>query len=117
MLVVTIDDPSTKGSYFGGSTAAPLTKRMLEQALASRYIAMDRDRLGGSHGGGGGPARPRRRAEAQIAVRLGDASDLAVSPARLAPRPGAGGQRPRRERARSARGGAGGAPARASARA
>jgi len=47
VLVVTIDDP-TKGSYFGGSTAAPLTKRMLEQALASRYIALDRGRLGGT---------------------------------------------------------------------
>ncbi len=47
VLVVTIDDP-TKGSYFGGSTAAPLTKRMLEQALASRYIAIDRARLGGT---------------------------------------------------------------------
>jgi len=47
VLVVTIDDP-TKGSYFGGATAAPLTKRMLEQALASRYISIDRARLGGT---------------------------------------------------------------------
>jgi hypothetical protein len=47
VLVVTIDDPR-KGSYFGGATAAPLTKRMLEQALASRYISIDRARLGGT---------------------------------------------------------------------
>lgn len=47
VLVVTIDDPK-KGSYFGGATAAPVTKRILEQALASRYIALDRARLGGT---------------------------------------------------------------------
>ncbi len=47
VLVVTINNP-TKGSYYGGSTAAPVTKRMLEQALASRFIAIDRARLGGT---------------------------------------------------------------------
>ncbi|MBP2646638.1 MAG: penicillin-binding protein transpeptidase [Gemmatimonadetes bacterium] len=47
VVVVTIDNP-TKGSYYGGQTAAPVTKRMLEQALASRYIAIDRARLGGT---------------------------------------------------------------------
>lgn len=47
VVVVTIDNP-TKGSYYGGSTAAPVTKRMLEQALASRFIAIDRARLGGT---------------------------------------------------------------------
>ena len=47
VVVVTIDNP-TKGSYYGGATAAPVTKRMLEQALASRFIAIDRARLGGT---------------------------------------------------------------------
>ncbi len=47
VVVVTIDNP-TKGSYYGGQTAAPVTKRMLEQALASRFIAIDRARLGGT---------------------------------------------------------------------
>lgn len=47
VFVVTIDNPK-KGSYYGGATAAPVTKRMLEQALASRFIAIDRARLGGT---------------------------------------------------------------------
>ncbi len=44
VVVVTIDRP-TKGSYYGGSVAAPVAKSMLEQALASRRIAIDRARL------------------------------------------------------------------------
>jgi cell division protein FtsI (penicillin-binding protein 3) len=43
VVIVKIDNP--KGSYFGGRTAAPVTRTMLQQALASRRVAIDRGRL------------------------------------------------------------------------
>jgi cell division protein FtsI (penicillin-binding protein 3) len=43
VVIVKIDNP--KGSYYGGSTAAPVTRTMLQQALASRRVAIDRARL------------------------------------------------------------------------
>ena len=45
-LVVVVKLTSPKGDYYGGSTAAPLTKTILEAALASRDAALDRSRLG-----------------------------------------------------------------------
>ena len=42
-MIVKIDNP--KGSYYGGHTAAPVTRTMLQQALASRRVAIDRGRL------------------------------------------------------------------------
>ena len=44
VLVVKIDNPH-KGSYFAAQTAAPVTRSMLEQALAARNVALDRARL------------------------------------------------------------------------
>ncbi|HEX4633040.1 MAG TPA: penicillin-binding transpeptidase domain-containing protein, partial [Gemmatimonadales bacterium] len=44
VVVVKIDNPR-KGSYFAAETAAPVTRAMLEQALASRTVALDRARL------------------------------------------------------------------------
>jgi cell division protein FtsI (penicillin-binding protein 3) len=44
VLVVKIDDPRN-GSYFAAQTAAPVTRSMLEQALAARDVALDRTRL------------------------------------------------------------------------
>ena len=44
VLVVKIDNPH-KGSYFAAQTAAPVTRSMLEQALAARTVALDRARL------------------------------------------------------------------------
>jgi len=44
VLVVKIDDPRN-GSYFAAQTAAPVTRSMLEQALAARDVAIDRARL------------------------------------------------------------------------
>lgn len=44
VLVVKIDDPRT-GSYFAAQAAAPVTRSMLEQALAARSVALDRARL------------------------------------------------------------------------
>ncbi|MGH7508683.1 MAG: penicillin-binding transpeptidase domain-containing protein [Gemmatimonadales bacterium] len=43
VVIVKIDNP--KGPYYGGLTAAPVTRAMLQQALASRRIAIDRSRL------------------------------------------------------------------------
>jgi cell division protein FtsI (penicillin-binding protein 3) len=43
VVVVKIDNPA--GKYYGGLTAAPVTRTMLQQALASRRIGIDRSRL------------------------------------------------------------------------
>jgi len=56
VVIVKIDNP--KGSYYGGSTAAPITRMMLQQALASRRVAIDRGRLAQS------PARVPRAVRA-----------------------------------------------------
>ncbi len=49
-LVVKIDDP--RGArYFGGTTAAPTTRAILEEALAARRSAIDRGRLAGASAG------------------------------------------------------------------
>jgi len=55
VLVVKIDNPR-KGSYFAAQTAAPVTRSMLEQALAARDVALDRARL--STVAPGAPAAP-----------------------------------------------------------
>ncbi|HWC73412.1 MAG TPA: penicillin-binding protein [Gemmatimonadales bacterium] len=44
VVVMKIDNPH-KGSYFAAQTAAPVTRSMLEQALAARTVALDRARL------------------------------------------------------------------------
>jgi cell division protein FtsI (penicillin-binding protein 3) len=43
VVIVKIDNP--RGPYYGGLTAAPVTRTMLQQALASRRVAIDRSRL------------------------------------------------------------------------
>jgi cell division protein FtsI (penicillin-binding protein 3) len=43
VVIVKIDSP--RGNYYGGLTAAPVTKSMLQQALASHRVAIDRSRL------------------------------------------------------------------------
>lgn len=54
VVIVKIDDP--KGEYYGGLTAAPLTRAMLQEALAARRSAIDRRRLAPEEP----PAAPRR---------------------------------------------------------
>ncbi|HEY7681039.1 MAG TPA: penicillin-binding transpeptidase domain-containing protein [Gemmatimonadales bacterium] len=44
VVVVKIDDPRS-GKIYGGETAAPLTRAMLEEALSARRSALDRSRL------------------------------------------------------------------------
>ena len=48
VVIVKIDNP--QGKYYGGLTAAPVTRTMLQQALASRRVAIDRSRLADSTG-------------------------------------------------------------------
>ncbi len=43
VLVVKLDDP--QGEYFGGSTAAPVVRTILEAALATPGVTLDRGRL------------------------------------------------------------------------
>ena len=43
VLVVKLDDP--QGAYFGGSTAAPVVRTILEAALATPGVTLDRGRL------------------------------------------------------------------------
>jgi cell division protein FtsI (penicillin-binding protein 3) len=43
VVIVKIDNP--RGNYYGGLTAAPVTRTMLQQALASRRVAINRSRL------------------------------------------------------------------------
>jgi hypothetical protein len=43
VVIVKIDNP--RGKYYGGLTAAPVTRTMLQQALASRRVAIDRSRF------------------------------------------------------------------------
>jgi membrane peptidoglycan carboxypeptidase len=64
IVIVKIDNPT--GSYYGGSTAAPVTRMMLQQALASRRVAIDRARL----------------APPAVRVAAGQSSPAAASPPR-----------------------------------
>ena len=50
-----------KGKNFGGETAAPLTKSMLQEALAASRSAIDRSKLAAGDGAGHDRRRSRRR--------------------------------------------------------
>ncbi|MEK6768181.1 MAG: penicillin-binding transpeptidase domain-containing protein [Gemmatimonadota bacterium] len=56
VLVVKIDDP--EGNYFGGSTAAPVTRTILEAALATPNVTLDRSRLSRRRAPEMGPTQP-----------------------------------------------------------
>ncbi len=56
VVIVKIDNP--KGSYYGGLTAAPVTRSMLEQALAAQRVAIDRARLAAPDSAASGEASP-----------------------------------------------------------
>lgn len=62
VVIVKIDNPT--GDYYGGQVAAPLTRLMLQQALASRQVAIDRNRLGIQSV----PAQTRSVAEPSVSV-------------------------------------------------
>ena len=64
-LVIVVKLASPKGNYYGGATAAPVTKTILEAALASRDAALDRARLGDQQKL---TAAPRQAGKARTAV-------------------------------------------------
>jgi len=55
VVIVKIDNP--RGNYYGGLTAAPVTRMMLQQALASRRVAIDRGRLAEQDSAAPGPRK------------------------------------------------------------
>ncbi len=59
VVVVKIDAPSTGGIY-GGDVAAPVVRKMIEQALASKRVSFDRARLLKGTGAPAVAAAPRR---------------------------------------------------------
>ncbi len=84
VVIVKIDNP--RGKYYGGSTAAPVTRMMLQQALASRRVAIDRGRLAARDSVEPGSARPLAEASAgppPVIVTL----PYRASPGTDAPRP------------------------------
>lgn len=88
-LVVVVKLVNPKGSFHGGRTAAPMTKAILQAALASHDAALDRNRLLPAQGTTATGARTSVAATAMVAGRAAaDAStppivlDLPPAPAR-----------------------------------
>src|SRR3989442_1031413 len=80
VLVVKIDNPH-KGSYFAAQTAAPVTRSMLEQALAARTVALDRARLStAARCGGSSPRHAAMNTLQGIAAALERAQLLVEMP-------------------------------------
>lgn len=73
VVIVKLDNP--KGAYYGGETAAPVTRAMLQQALASHRVAIDRARLAAA----GGVAPAAAPAASPIAPAETDETVVAVS--------------------------------------
>ncbi len=82
VLVVKIDDP--QGEYFGGTTAAPVVRAILEAALATPAVAIDRGRLTRREAPGTDSAEPAAL-EADTASRV----VVAWPPAPASPPPAA----------------------------
>jgi membrane peptidoglycan carboxypeptidase len=68
VVIVKIDDP--KGDYYGGATAAPVTRGMLQEALATRRSAIDRRRLATSEAPATSDTASRVEPEAETSVVL-----------------------------------------------
>ena len=68
VVIVVIEDPS--GAYYGGETAAPLTRKMLEEALTSRNRALDFNQLAlrGAAVAPGVPESPAAAPEPEVPV-------------------------------------------------
>lgn len=79
VIVVKIDDPK-RGGYYGGVTAAPVIARMLQQALASERVALDRSRLVTAQSSAAAAApdpEPRHRTPAAVVAWPLEAPDSA----------------------------------------
>lgn len=83
VVIIKIDNP--KGAFYGGETAAPLMRVMLEQALQARQSALNRTRLAGPAPDPAPPGpRARRPArEAPVVVTLPLAGSPPSEPARV----------------------------------
>lgn len=84
VVIVKIDNPRG-GEFYGGLTAAPLTRWMLEQALQARQGAVSRSRVAGGgvppSAGRGERERPPR--QAPVVVLLPAADSTPPAPARV----------------------------------
>jgi cell division protein FtsI (penicillin-binding protein 3) len=78
VILVKLDNP--RGAYYGGLTAAPVTKAVLEAALASRHASLDRGTLAASQQQAKVDSA-RARAVAVADARMA-AETLATAPAR-----------------------------------
>lgn len=89
VAIVTIDEP--KGAYYGSQTAAPLTRDILTEAIASRNKALDFDQLATRdstrrHGTTRAATRPARTAPPPVvAVSWPRTSDGSARPVRPVP--------------------------------
>ena len=78
VIVVKLTNPrGDKGSIYSAATAAPLTKTVLQAALAARDAALDRDKLASS---AEGPVPPRPSATGDVAhpIELAPGTDSAT---------------------------------------
>jgi cell division protein FtsI (penicillin-binding protein 3) len=66
VVIVKIDDP--QGDYYGGQTAAPVTRSMLQEALAARRSAIDRRRLATSEAPASNDTAARAEPEVESSV-------------------------------------------------
>ncbi len=84
VVIVKLDNP--RGKYYGGLTAAPVTRTMLQQALASRRVAIDRGRLAAPQAAAPAADVAREAAPAGIPPIVVSLPDRAPAPT-TAPRP------------------------------
>lgn len=83
-VVVKLDAPQG-ANYYGGTTAAPTTRAMIEEALAARRSAIDRRRLVNPTAPADEPSEPEPEAETRaVALALPLAADTAARPGRRA---------------------------------
>lgn len=84
VLLVKIDDP--EGDYFGGSRAAPVTREILEAALATPAVSLDRARLSHRQAPAAQDSAPDRSAPpVSVAWPLPAAESGATPPPRAIP--------------------------------
>jgi cell division protein FtsI (penicillin-binding protein 3) len=88
-LVIVVKLSSPKGNFYGGATAAPMTKTILQAALAARDAALDRSELAADTKVASGLSRPPREVAIQtgrarlpvVAIRRGaEVSDVMAAP-------------------------------------
>jgi cell division protein FtsI (penicillin-binding protein 3) len=83
VIVVKLTNPhGDRGSFYSAATAAPLTKTVLEAALAARDAALDRDKLASS-AEGSGPLRPSATGDVAHPIELSPRTDSATRTAML----------------------------------